>query len=184
MEDLICKIGNDSTYTLIAGAALVVLLFILLLVVITSMRVKTYKDRFINTRIDNKEKELQISDLQSELQSVKIKNAQQEQALEQFSQTRETLAATEEKLATVQKALNELEKLQNQTQSKLEHTEEKFEALTEAHKEVQERFGSLQEENSKLHINNARLLMKLETEARMNSHLQSRNSKGKEDDAS
>ena len=166
MDDLICKISNDSTMMLTAAIALVVLLFIVLLVVITSMRVKGYKDRFINTQIDNQEKEKQIVELQQELQALKIKNAQNEQELHFFAQTKDKLDLTEEKLNTIQRMHNELEKLQGQTKSKLEHVEEKHDTLLEGHKVVQERFESLQEDNSKLHINNARLLMKLESETR------------------
>ena len=177
MNDLMCKIGNDSTYALTAAIALVVVLFIVLLVIITSMRVKTYKDRFINTRVDNKEKEMQIADLQSELQEKKKKNAQNEQELHLFAQTKEKLAATESVLDALQKTTNEVEKLQSQTQSKLEYAQEKHENLLEEHKALQAHFGTIQEENSKLHINNARLLMKLETEARFSSQLNLRNNK-------
>ena len=167
MNDLLCKIGSDSNYMLAAAMALVLLLFIVLMVVITSMRVKTYKDRFINTQIDNHEKENQIMELQSELQALKIKEAQNEQELQLFSETKEKLAHTEEGLSTLQKSSNELEKLQGHTQSKFEHIEDKHDNLLEEHKLLQDRLESLQEDNSKLHINNARLLMKLETEARL-----------------
>jgi len=167
MNDLICKIGNDSTYTFAAAMGLVVLLFIVLLVVITSMRVKTYKDRFINTEIDNHEKEAQIIDLQEALQSAKIKNAQNEQELQSFSQTKEKLSTTEESLDTLRKSSTELEKLQGKTHSELEYSQERHSTLVEEHKQLQESFTSLQEDNSKLHINNARLHMKLETEARL-----------------
>jgi len=183
MNDLICKIGNDSTYMIIAGIALVVLLFIVLMVVITSMRVKTYKDRFINTQIDNQEKEAQISDLQSELQSVKIKNAQNAQELQLFGETKEKLSSTEENFTSIQKSSNELEKLQGQTKSKLDYTQEMHENLLEEYKSLQERYTSLQEDNSKLHINNARLLMKLETEARFASQLNDRISKNNGDES-
>ena len=167
MNDLLCKIGSDSNYMLAAAMALVLLLFIVLMVVITSMRVKTYKDRFINTQIDNHEKENQIMELQSELQALKIKEAQNEQELQLFSETKEKLAHTEEGLSTLQKSSNELEKLQGHTQSKFEHIEDKHDNLLEEHKLLQDRLESIQEDNSKLHINNARLLIKLETEVRL-----------------
>lgn len=181
MEDIICKVGSDPNYTFIAAIALVILLFIVLLVVITSMRIKTYKDRFINTQIDNQEKEAQIADLQNELQALKITNAQNEQSLQSFAETRSKLAETEESLQKLQKAHNELEKLQGQTLSKLEHTTDKYDELHENHLSLQERFDTLQEENSKLHINNARLLMKLESEARMTKQAQSRSRANDED---
>jgi len=155
---------------LTAAMALVVLLFIVLMVVITSMRVKAYKDRFINTQIDNHEKEAQIIELQSELQDLKIKEAQNAQELQLFAETKEKLKQTEEALAALQKSTNALEKLQGQTQSRFEHIQEKYDNLLEEHKLLQERFESLQEDNSKLHINNARLLMKLESEARIAMH--------------
>ena len=167
MNDLLCKIGSDSNYMLIAAMALVVLLFIVLMVVVTSMRVKSYKDRFINTQIDNQEKEAQIIELQKELQTLKIKEAQNEQELQLFSDTKEKLAETEARLNTLQKSTNELEKLQGQTQSGFEHIQEKYDNLLEEYKVLQGRLESLQEDNSKLHINNARLLIKLETEARL-----------------
>jgi len=167
MNELLCKIGEDSNYMLAAAMALVLLLFIVLMVVITSMRVKSYKDRFINTQVDNQEKEAQIIELQKELQALKITKAQNEQELQLFGQTKEKLTQTEESLTNLQKSSNELEKLQAQTQSKLEHVQDKYDNLLEEHKLLQERLESIQEDNSKLHINNARLLMKLETEARL-----------------
>jgi len=179
MDDLLKQIGGDSTLMFTAAIALVVLLFIVLLIVITSMRVKSYKDRFINIQIDNQEKEKQIADLQNELQSLKIKNAQNEQELQQFAQTREKLQLTEEGLSKLQHSSNELEKLQGQTQSKLEHMEEKYHDLLQEHTQLQERFEAVQEENSKLHINNARLLMKLETEARFSAQQREKNRESK-----
>jgi len=181
MEDILCKVGSDPTYSFIAAIAVVIVLFIVLLVVISSLRIKTYKDRFINIQIDNQEKETQINDLQQELQALKITNAQNAQTLESFAETRKKLAQTEEDLSALQKSSNELEKLQSQTLSKLEHTTEKYEDLHENHVALQERFDSVQEENSKLHINNARLLMKLETEAYSNMQKQQRNRSKNED---
>ena len=167
MNELLCKIGEDSNYMLAAAMALVLLLFIVLIVVITSMRVKGYKDRFINTQIDNQEKEAKIIELQKELEALKITKAQNEHELQLFGQTKEKLAQTEEHLSTLQKSSNELEKLQGQTESKFDHIQDKYDNLSEEHKLLQSRIESLQEDNSKLHINNARLLIKLETEVRL-----------------
>ncbi len=182
MDELIAKIGNDSTLMFTGAISLVVLLFIVLVVVVSSMRVKTYKERFLNVQIDNQEKEKLIAELQKELQVLKIKNAQNEQELQQFAQTREKLGLTEEALQVSQKEANAFEKLQSQTKAKFEHTENMYEKLQSEHKSLQERLESLNEENSKLRVNNARLLMKLETEARFASQLNNRSSEqnGKE----
>ncbi len=174
MDELIAKIGNDSTLMFTGAISLVVLLFIVLVVVVSSMRVKTYKERFLNVQIDNQEKEKLIAELQKELQVLKIKNAQNEQELQQFAQTKEKLGLTEEALQVSQKEANAFEKLQSQTKSKFEHTENMYEKLQSEHKSLQERLESLNEENSKLRVNNARLLMKLETEARFASQLNNR----------
>lgn len=167
MDELVSKIGSDSTFMFLSAMAVVILLVIVLVVVVSSMRIKTYKDRFVNTQIDNQEKEKLIFSLQEELQVLKIKNAQNEQELQQFTQTKEKLETTESSLNAMQISRNELEKLQSQTKAKLENIESMYAVLLENHKTFQERFDVLQEENSKLRINNARLLMKVETEERM-----------------
>lgn len=166
MDELVTKIGSDSTLMFVGAMALVVLLFIVLVVVVSSMRVKTYKDRFINIQIDNQEKEKLIAELQKELQVLKVKNARNEQELQQFAQIKEKLSVTEEGLKVSQKEAHELEKLQSQTKAKLENKESMYETLQSEHTTLGERLEGLNEENSKLRVNNARLLMKLETEVR------------------
>ena len=102
MQELLVKIQNDSTLMLMAGLALVVLLVILLVIVVSAMKVKIYKDRFWNTDVDNKEKTEQIAALELELEAYKLKNASNEQELQQFSETKETLKSTNEALSTLQ----------------------------------------------------------------------------------
>ncbi len=166
MNEWIAKLSSDPTWMFIGAMALVVLLFIVLVVVVSSMRVKSYKERFVNVQIDNEAKAKEITELQRELQALKIQNAKQSQELQQFAQTREDLLSTQTELETLRKRYHELEKLQSQTDAKLEHTETLYAKLQEEHRTFQERFDTISEENSKLRINNARLLMKLETEER------------------
>jgi DNA recombination protein RmuC len=180
MNELVTKIGSDSTLMFMGAIALVILLFIVLVVVVSSMRVKSYKDRFLNLQIDNKEKEKLISELQKELQVFKIKDAQNEQELQQFAHTKENLLHTETTLAGFQKEHNELEKLQSQTHAKFENVQNMYENVLKEHKHLQERYEQLTEDNSKLRINSARLLVKLETEARFKSEMSRRSSDGEE----
>lgn len=166
MNELIMKIQGDSTLMLMAIIAVVVLLVIVLTVVVSAMRVKTYKDRFWNVQVDNKEKAEYIVTIERELQEYKIKNAKNQQELAQFADTKTTLKTTEENFISLQKNSNEVEKELSQTKAKLESAEGIYENLTQEHVTLKERFEAIMEENAKYRINNARLLMKLESEGR------------------
>jgi len=166
MNELIEKIQNDSTLMLMAVMAVVVLLVIVLVTLISAMRVKTYKNRWWNTQVDNNEKAEYIFSLESELQSYKIKNASNEQELSQFAETKEILKSTNESFLELQGRFNELEKELSQTKAKLESAEAIYEALLVEHKELKDRHEEILEGNSKYRTNNARLLMKLESEER------------------
>lgn len=166
MQELVLKIQNDSTLMLMVGLALVVLLVILLVIIVSAMKVKIYKDKFWNTKIDNKEKTEYITALEHELQAYKLKNASNEQELQQFAETKDTLKSTNEMLSTLQSNYSELEKELSQTKAKLESAESIHATLLEEHKAIKERYDSVQEENSRYKTNNARLLMKLESEER------------------
>jgi len=177
MQDLLLEIQNNSTFMFIAGIALVVLLVIVLVIVVSTMRVKTYKDRFINVREDNNDKAERISSLEKELQEYKIKNASNEQELQQFSETKDVLNNTKESLSATQKECTDLEKEQSQLTTKFENLQVMYDHLLDEHKTLQERTEHLQEENSKLRINNARLLMKVETGEMFAAQLNQRSSK-------
>ncbi|MBT8343844.1 MAG: DNA recombination protein RmuC, partial [Sulfurovum sp.] len=166
MQELVLKIQNDSTLMLMAGLALVVLLVIVLVVLVSAMKVKIYKDRFWNTNIDNKEKTETISALEHELEAYKIKNASNEQELQQFSETKEILRSTNETLLALQNKHNELEKELSQVKTKLESAEEIHTTLLGEYHTLKERQDSILEDNSRYRTNNARLLMKLESEER------------------
>ena len=166
MNELITKIQGDSTMMLMAIIAVVVLLVIVLTIVVSAMRVKTYKDRWWNVTVDNKEKAEYISAIERELQAYKIKNASNAQELSQFADTKERLKSAQEEFYALQKNFNELEKELSQLRAKLESAEGMYETLSNAHRELQERNESLLEDNSRYRTNNARLLMKLESEER------------------
>jgi len=177
MQELLSEIQNNPTLMFISVIALVVLLIIALVVVVSSMRVKTYKDRFINVREDNNDKAERISNLEKELQEYKIKNASNTQELEQFSETKNMLNSTKESLTATQKEFNDLEKEQSQLITKLENLQAMYDNLLNEHKTLQDRTEHMQEENSKIRINNARLLVKLETGEMFASQLKQRSSK-------
>jgi len=166
MNELIEKIQGDPTLMLMAIIAVVVFLVIVLTVIVSAMRVKTYKDRFWNVQVDNKEKAEYITVIERELQAYKIRDAKNQQELAQFSETKETLKSTQEHFVTLQKNFNELEKELSQIKAKLEGAERIYENLVIEHQTLKENYDNLLEINSKYRTNNARLLMKLESEER------------------
>jgi DNA recombination protein RmuC len=133
------------------------------------MRVKTYKDRWWNVRVDNKEKAEYITAIERELQAYKVKDARNAQELLQFSETKEILKKSNEDATLLQKMYNELEKELSQITAKLESAEKIFLHITQEHKALKESYELVTENNSKYRTNNARLLMKLESEERHTS---------------
>jgi uncharacterized protein (DUF3084 family) len=178
MEALISKVEGDSTLMFLVAMAVVILLFIVLVVVVSAMRVKSYKDRFINAQIDNHAKQKQIDTLQERVEALNIQNAKDAQELAHFGQTKEKLEKSEKHLADVQNQRNELAKLQSQTQANLQNYKEMYTQLQEEHASMVKRYDEMQDDINKLRVNNARLLMKLETEAQFSSVLQQRKVKG------
>jgi len=174
MEEIILKIQTDTTYMLVAIVAVVVLLIIVLVIVVSAMRVKTYKDRWWNLRIDNKEKAEYLSVVEKELQEYKIRDASKTQELMQFGETKETLKHTNDSFTDLQSKYNELEKELSQLKAKLESAEGIYGNLMEEHQTLKERFDNVMEDNAKYRTNNARLLMKLESEERHSKMLKQR----------
>jgi len=166
MENIVEQIGNDPVLMIGAAIGVVLILFVVLVVIVASMRIKTYKDRFVATKIDNEEKEKRIVSLQEELQTIRIKNAQNEQELLRFDETKKRLSHTEESLQKTQQELSKTQSSLAQTQAQLESLQAQHRALEEAHEGLKLRFEDISDENNKLRVNNARLLMKLETEER------------------
>ncbi|RRS29962.1 MAG: DNA recombinase [Epsilonproteobacteria bacterium (ex Lamellibrachia satsuma)] len=151
---------------LIAGIAVVVLLVIVLIVVIFSTKVKSQSDTLWELKELLTEKETKIEMLEKELQAIQIKNASNEQELQQFFETKEQLNTTKELLLKSQNQYNTLEKEQSELKANFENIESLYTDLLAEHKSLQERHELLMEDNSKYRINNARLLTKLETESR------------------
>ncbi len=166
MQNWIEKLQHDSTFLLIVSIALVVLLIIVLIVVIYSSKSKTLTQKVAELQESHSEKERKIEKLEQELTTLNIKNASNEQELQQFAETKGILGSKEELLASIQAKYNELEKLQSQTKTKLENIETLYEKLSADHKALQERNEILLEDNNKHRTNNARLLTKLESDAR------------------
>ena len=164
MQELLEKIQSDSTMMLMAIMAFVVLLIIVLIVIVSAMRVKKYRNRFWGLQNKNENKSKQILLLKEEVQALKIKNATNEQELQQFAETKQNLGDTVDKFSAFQEKHTETEKELSQTQALLSSKESVYLTLLEEHKELKERQEKLIEENSKFRTNNARLLMKIESE--------------------
>lgn len=168
------KLNSEPLLMLGSAIGVVLILFVVLTVVIANMRIRTYKNRFINTRVDNETKAKHIAQLQQEVQMLKSMNERKSSELEQFDTVKLRLQETELALKEIQNAFGKLEKLQGQTQNKLDNSEQMYATLKEEHEAIQHRLEALAEENQKLKVNNARLLMKLEKEEQFASQLQER----------
>ncbi|MDQ7047384.1 MAG: type II secretion system protein [Sulfurovum sp.] len=166
MQKFLEIIQNDSSLMLFTLIALIVFMVIVLVVIISSMRIKTYKNRYWNIEIDNKEKIAYIEQIEEDLQAYKIQNASDTQSLLQFDETKEILKSNTEDFLLLQGEYNEREKELSQVRAKLEGAESLYILLSNDYKELQSHNRRIQEENNKSHINNARLLMKIENESR------------------
>ena len=164
MEDIIYKINNDLVSMIILAIAVVIIIFVLLMVVISSMRIKGYKDRYININIDNQVKETTIKELEEELHNIKILNAKQEEKLQHYSETKDKLNYKEIKLDDTKTSLNNLKTIESETRVELAHSLNNFENLNAKYKLIKDQFIHIQDDNNKLRATNTRLLMKFETE--------------------
>jgi len=166
MNEIISKIQNDPLLMLMAIVAVVVLLVIVLVVVVSAMRVKTYKDRWWNVSVDNKEKTEQIALISHELEAYKMRNANTAKELLRFDETKEHLKSLQEKFDALQTNFDEQAKELHQFKEKLQNNQEIYATLLETHNTLKQTYENLLEENSRYKVNNARLLMKLESEER------------------
>lgn len=164
--ETVATIQNDSTLMLIGGVAISVLLAVVLIIVVSAMRIKIYKNRFLNVQVENKEKSEYITKIEKELEGYRINSAKIKQELAQFSETKSTLKSANESYLAMQSNFNETKKELVQLKAKFETLDGMHTSLTSEHKDLQERTDVLLDENSKYRSNNARLLMKLETEER------------------
>jgi DNA repair exonuclease SbcCD ATPase subunit len=184
MNEVVEKLNNEPLLMLSSAIGVVLVLFVVLTVVIATMRIRTYKNRFVNTRMDNDEKEKTITELRQEVQMLQSLNERKSHELEQFDTVKLRLQETELALKETQDTLAKLDKLQGQTQTKLENSEQMYAALKDEHEALKERLEVLSEENNKLRVSNARLLIKLDTEEQFASQLQQRDGKPHGDEES
>jgi len=166
MLELLNQMQSDSTMMTIVSISIAVLLIIVLVVVIFTTKAKTLADRLYDLKQIDEEKAIKIAQLERELQVFQIKNAAQEQELQQFTDTKAALSEIKDAKNELDKKHNELEKQLSQIQAKLESSEKNYQSLYESHQELLIKNEKLREDNSKFHTNNARLLTKLESETR------------------
>ena len=181
MKELIQKISSDPLLMLSSAIGVVVVLFVVLVVIIAYMRIKVYKERYLNTNLDSREREQRIETLEAEVHRLNRETMEQAQQLEAFSETKITLMQTRETLETTQKTLAEEKQEHAKVIMALDTLKEKYRVLQEEHEKTKKGYHELAEENNKLRVNNARLLMKIDREDQMASALQERNKHADDD---
>lgn len=162
MAELFTNLNSNPTLMLISAIALVVGLFIVLVVVVSSMRVRSYREKFIDVQEDNHEKSLLISNLEKQLEELQVKNRQNTYNMKQFIEVKERFHATEATLMDAIKVNSELKDLQAQTKLELESIRSMHQQLFQEYEALEEHLKVLTDEKNKLLMNNNRLLMKLE----------------------
>ncbi len=166
IQEIIGNMQNDSTMMLVGGVAIAILLAIVLVIVVSTMRVISYKNRFKNLLIENKEKATYITELENELQVYKIKDKKNKQDLAQFDDTKKKLKDANDMYRSLQNKFAQNEKELEQSKKMLKAKEEQYDALVQEYESATERYSEALEENTKYRTTNARLLMKLENEER------------------
>jgi uncharacterized protein YhaN len=103
-HNLLAKIGVDESMAVVFSiTVIVIVLFIMMVVVISSMRVKFYKDKLTNSAIDNQEKDEQIFTLQNKLDDISRVNQHLQSELNDFEATKDRLQNTLQELKKLQK---------------------------------------------------------------------------------
>jgi len=166
INEILKYIEKDSMLTLLTMISIVVVLVILLVLVVSSMRIKIYKDRWWNVKVDNQEKATYITKIERELQALEVQNASKTQELLYFVETKETLRKSTIAFSKLEKEFYQGNQELTQVQAQLDHERKMKEKLEEEHKVLLARFDSTVEENMKHRTNNARLLSKIEAEAK------------------
>jgi chromosome segregation ATPase len=168
MQDLIPKellenLGIDESIAIIYFISiLVIILFIVMLVIVSSMRVKFYKDKFTNCAIDNEEKDETIFTLEQQLKSTKKHNSHLKYKLKDFDNTKQKLQQIINDFDKLKQEHIKLQDLYDETKTKLNSTKSLYESMMLEHQKLIEKYEELQETNNKLQVNNTRLLRKLE----------------------
>lgn len=168
LQEIITMVENDPTLMFIGAIALAVIIFIVMLVVITAMRVKVYKDRFVQMQAIAKHRAETISLLEVEMHAIQTKNETQEKDLALFSQTKKHLSdisIAHEKLGT---AFQTQEKVLATTKANLEKEKGLHQQALDDFTALNAHTEKLTEENTRFRTNNARLVLKLESAQRNN----------------
>ncbi|CAA6804067.1 MAG: Unknown protein [uncultured Sulfurovum sp.] len=166
LQEIITMVQNDATLMFIGAIALAVLIFIVMLVVISAMRVKVYKDRFVQMQAIAKHRAETISLLEVEMHAIKTKNETHEKDLTLFSQTKKHLSDITIAHQELKVAFETQEKVLGTTKTNLEKEKGLHQQALDDFKVLNERTEKLTEENTRFRTNNARLVLKLESAVR------------------
>lgn len=166
INEILKYIEKDSMLTLLSMISIVVVLVILLILVVSSMRIKIYKDRWWNVKVDNQEKSEYISKIERDLLNLEVQNSTKTQELLYFEETREKLKQKNIAFSKLEKDFYQISTEAIQTKAQLENEVTMKAKIQEEHKKLLARFDSTVEENMKHRSNNTRLLSKIEADSK------------------
>ncbi len=164
MQESLINIQSDSTMMLMAGIAIVVLLAIVLVVVISSMRIRGYKESYQNLLIELKEKSEYIKTLEKEAEASNVEHAKNKKELSLFDETKQKLNKINIDHKALKASFNENKNELDKSIGTLNALKKEHKILMDVHESLKEELNTSLEENSKIRTVNARLLTKLENE--------------------
>lgn len=156
------NISSDTTTLFLVGLITAVALIIALVIFVSTIKIKSYKDKYITVNNLNIENEEEIEHLDNELQALKIESASDKQELSQFSETKELLKIANEKLSNLHNNFNEQSNELSSTKSNLHSTKETLDSLRVDFKELKDINAKLNDDTLRLQSTNSSLLTKVE----------------------
>jgi len=162
IESIIYRLENDSTWMLILGISIVVFLIIVLVIVISTLRVRRYRNRFKGLLFKNEKYLQKVSALENELATFKTTNNENTNLKVSLIEREKTLDASQASYEVLHKNFDENEKRLKKLSQALQSKENEYKILLKEYEESKERVSALSEENTKYRTTNGRLLLKLE----------------------
>ena len=156
------NISSDTTTLFLTGIIAAVALIVALVILVSTMKVKSYKDKYVDVNDIKNEQASYIEDIEHKLHSLEVENASDKQELSQFAETKETLTRVNEKLSLLHNKFNEQSNELSSTKSNLSSTKESLEELRGEYLALKELNGKLNDDTRRLQSNNSSLLMKVE----------------------
>jgi len=163
MEPFLTLLEQESTVVFAGAMVLVVLLCVMLVVVVSILRVKSYKNRFLHAQLDQKAQEKALVTLEESFDALYAQYRLDQEALKAYGRLQEKMQTKEQELLALKERLYSVE-IENQSYKEDNNRGEiRYKEALEKIALLEERVAYLTEENTRLQVNNKRLFQKIES---------------------